>query len=367
MHHRDRLELAREVLPREPDGRLARLGVLTFHRCINYGSYWQARCLVEGLQSLGYSAVLLDHRDPRVARQEYACALQPLLPVRSDAQDRRRLAQKVRAFAGAQARLPLSAPFGLEAGPPDGEWDAIVVGSDEVWNPQHPWYGGARLFWGDGLGHARLIAYAVSSGCHDDALTPEQASALAQFDTVAVRDASTQALVQAATGHNPPLVLDPCLQFPPVQPSPLRRSPYALVYGHDFPAWAGPAARQWAGARGLKLLSIGYRNGFADEQWLEAGPQGFACAVAGAEAIITTMFHGSVFALNAGLPFAAIPSSYRARKVADLLALVGADRQSVARASQLSDALAARPDAKVAETIRALRERSHRTLRHALA
>ena len=22
------------------------IGVLTFHRCINYGSYWQARCLV---------------------------------------------------------------------------------------------------------------------------------------------------------------------------------------------------------------------------------------------------------------------------------------------------------------------------------
>ncbi len=34
-----------------------RVGVLTFHRCINYGSYWQARCLVEGLRVAFPSAV----------------------------------------------------------------------------------------------------------------------------------------------------------------------------------------------------------------------------------------------------------------------------------------------------------------------
>src|SRR5690349_8232637 len=38
-----------------------KIGVLTFHRCINYGSYWQARCLVDGLRARGHDAVLLDH------------------------------------------------------------------------------------------------------------------------------------------------------------------------------------------------------------------------------------------------------------------------------------------------------------------
>ena len=36
----------------------ARIGVLTFHRCINYGSYWQARCLVEP----GVAPTFLFHR-----------------------------------------------------------------------------------------------------------------------------------------------------------------------------------------------------------------------------------------------------------------------------------------------------------------
>jgi hypothetical protein len=38
---------AEGVTPASP---IRRVGVLTFHRCINYGSYWQARCLVEGLR-----------------------------------------------------------------------------------------------------------------------------------------------------------------------------------------------------------------------------------------------------------------------------------------------------------------------------
>ena len=45
-------------------GSLRKIGVLTFHRCINYGSYWQARCLVEGLRDRGFEAELLNH--PRV-------------------------------------------------------------------------------------------------------------------------------------------------------------------------------------------------------------------------------------------------------------------------------------------------------------
>src|SRR3546814_5805670 len=57
-----------------------KIGVLTFHRCINYGSYWQARCLVEGLRQRGHDAVLLDHDSPLVNRAEWRCALQPLLP-----------------------------------------------------------------------------------------------------------------------------------------------------------------------------------------------------------------------------------------------------------------------------------------------
>jgi hypothetical protein len=52
-----------------------KIGILTFHRCINYGSYWQARCLVEGLRARGHHAAILDHDSRRINIAEWKCAL----------------------------------------------------------------------------------------------------------------------------------------------------------------------------------------------------------------------------------------------------------------------------------------------------
>jgi hypothetical protein len=80
-----------------------KIGVLTFHRCINYGSYWQARCLVEGLRAAGHDAVLLDHVSERVNRAEWRCALSPSCRRRPRAADRRLYRAKVDRFVEAFA------------------------------------------------------------------------------------------------------------------------------------------------------------------------------------------------------------------------------------------------------------------------
>ena len=78
-----------------------RIGVLTFHRCINYGSYWQARCLTESLQARGHNAILLDHHSRAVTSAEWRCALQPTLPERSPISHQRLYAAKARKFLSA--------------------------------------------------------------------------------------------------------------------------------------------------------------------------------------------------------------------------------------------------------------------------
>src|SRR3546814_6485153 len=85
-----------------------KIGVLTFHRCINYGSYWQARCLVEGLRQRGHDAVLLDHDSPLVNRAEWRCALRPLLPTPTPKTDYPLYASKTRQFLKAFTSLPRS-------------------------------------------------------------------------------------------------------------------------------------------------------------------------------------------------------------------------------------------------------------------
>jgi hypothetical protein len=350
-----------------------KLGILTFHKCINYGSYWQARCLAEGLRAQGHHVELLDHDCASVRAAELRCALQPKLPKRTPRRELKDYVEKTRRFAKAIADLPLSKRFSLHAPERAGEYDAIVVGSDEVWNFRHPWYGSKPIFFGDGLKAARLVSYAASFGNHSawDGIHPAWARKLGRFSAISVRDENSWHIVRNGTDREPMLVLDPCLQFADVIPrNAATEQPFALVYGHGFPGWLEARVRRWARQRKLKLVSVGYTNGFADEQRITAGPQEFARLMANAEAVITNFFHGCVFALVNGKPWAAAPSEYRSIKIPDLAASVGAQNRLIdetSSGSELSELLEAPVSPTIAKRIVSARIRSNEFLDAALS
>ncbi|ASY66052.1 hypothetical protein SJ05684_b50700 (plasmid) [Sinorhizobium sojae CCBAU 05684] len=306
------------------------MGVLTFHRCINYGSFWQARCLVDGLRLLGADPVILDHRSARIRRAEWRCAFQPLLPVRSSRADFPLYAAKIRKFAEAIAACPLSGPFEIDDPAEIEPFDLVLVGSDEVWNLSHPWYGGRPIFYGDGVQARRLVSYAATFGNLPAAQGLEfyWADKLQKFDGISVRDANSRAIIEKDLKRRATLVLDPCLQFPAsLAPSrePRAGSPYLAVYGHSFPDWFQAGVRRWAASYSLTLISIGYRNDWADKQWLDAGPYDFAGFIARAAAVATNFFHGCVFSLLHAKPFVCTLSDYRSNKIGDLTRTVGAE------------------------------------------
>lgn len=348
-----------------------RIGVLTFHRCINYGSYWQARCLAEGLRAAGHDAVLMDHRSRRIDRREWLCALAPVPGAPASSTDRRRYASKVRRFFEAFEHLPASAPFDMDAADAVPAFDLAVVGSDEVWNLRHPWYGGVRLFYGDGLSRP-MVSYAASFGNQSagEGLDSRWATRLAAFSAISVRDQNSQQLVGDALASNPELVLDPCLQFPEIIAGrgERRNRPYLAVYGHSFPDWFVEAVRCSAQRRKLPLVSIGYRNDWADQQWIDAGPLEFAGFMANASCVATNFFHGCVFSLLNHLPFVCAPSAYRNTKVSDLLDLLASRERLLSEGSGVDEValLLERPPDGAATRIATLRERSARYLQHAV-
>jgi hypothetical protein len=350
-----------------------RIGVATFHASINYGSYWQARCLVEGLRALGHDAVLMDHESREVRSRELRNAFQPELPQRTARRHLPALGRKVRAFAAAVAALPRSAPFPLDRPEEAEPFDAVVVGSDEVWNFSHPWFGGRELFFGEGVRAGRLVSYAASFGNHDSAwgIQPGWARRLERFDALSVRDANSRAIVQNATRRDPALVLDPCLAFadalPNAEASPQGR--YVLLYGHGLPEWLADAMRRRADRTGVRLVSVGYPHPLADEEAIDAGPLDFAQWIAGAEAVATSFFHGSVFALHYRRPLIAAASPYRRLKLEGLVSQLGAERHLVEPTigDEAVDALlAAQPEASIADRIADERARSVAFLEEAL-
>lgn len=300
------------------------VGVLTFHKCINYGSYWQARCLVEGVRARGFEAELLDHDCECVRRAEAHCALQPKLPQRSRRHELKAYAAKTRRFVDAIGKLPQSPRFSLHRPEAAPRYDAIIVGSDEVWNFRHPWYASKPIFFGEGLRADRFVSYAASFGNHSawDGIDSEWARKLDRFDALSVRDENSWHLVKGGTDREAEMVLDPVLQFGEVSNSPPAER-FALIYGHGFPDWLQAAVRRWAERRSLSLVSVGYANDWADAQRIDVGPIDFPQGVANASAVITNFFHGCVFSVLTGRPWIAVPSDYRSIKIPDLANLLG--------------------------------------------
>ena len=166
------------------------------------------------------------------------------------------------------------------------------------------------------------------------------------------------------------LVLDPCLQFPPPPVSDSgARAPYLAVYGHSFPDWFAAAVRDWAERAGRKIVSIGYRNDWADEHRIEAGPEEFSALIAHADSVATNFFHGCVFALHHRRPFVCAPSAYRFNKVRDLTRTLVAERHLVSEETPqavYAELLGSELDPAIGVRIEELRGHSGRYVRSIL-
>jgi len=303
-----------------------KIGILTFHRCVNYGAYWQVRCLSDFFKRAGYEPQVLDYGWKGFLVREIGHALRPFRGAPKS--DVFRFGVKTLKCYGAQQRLRRTPGFSLRSPPDFSDFDLITVGSDEVWNLSHPWLGKVPLFFGERLKPKRLVSYAASFGNYaaTNGLPAEWAHRLQRFDNISVRDNNSFELVQQHVGRTPTLVLDPCLLAEtlevPAQTS--SEPPYVLVYGNRFVPELIAATRQWARTKNLPIISVGYRNDWTDRSILTAGPHDFLRMVNGAAAVVTTYFHGCVFSLRCQRPFIAQLSPYRANKVAGLLSMVKA-------------------------------------------
>ena len=350
---------------------MKKIGILTFHRCINYGAYWQVRCLGDYFARAGYAPQVLDYGWKGFFLNELKHALRPFKGAPKG--DILRFTAKTLKCYGAQQRIRRTPSFALRSPPDFSDFDLIAVGSDEVWNLSHPWLGKVPLFFGERLAPKRLISYAASFGNYPAAegLKEEWVNRLRRFDGISVRDKNSLELIEQGLGVTPTLVLDPCLLAETLQNPPRQgtEAPYILVYGNRFVPELINETRAYARARNLRVLSIGYRNDWTDRSILTAGPHDFLRMMKNATAVVTTYFHGCVFSLRCERPFVAQLSKYRSNKVGGLLSAVKASHRifDSTHPGQVNALLSTPVEPEVFEAIAGLRVTSENYLQTCLA
>jgi len=305
--------------------RQRRVGVLTFHNTTNYGATLQTLGLLRALARRGFAAEVIDYR-PSTAAAYYRTKF-----TERDAPAKILKALRFRAFM--RRHLTLSSRSCSSAadlsGVADGRYDAVIVGSDQVWNVNdkiRPFDSSfyLRFIGEDGI---RRISYAASFG---DAFPLEPvreriSEGLMHLDQISVRDEHSRDLVRLISGRDASLVADPTLlvELSDLEEPPRLNGPFAVYYGTDAQGLGGAKSAQWCREQKLPMYSLGYRGPAGSYTRIAIGPGQWMGFLRSAAMIATSTFHGAVFAAKMGRPFVVIAREWNALKITDFARRVG--------------------------------------------
>jgi hypothetical protein len=310
-----------------------KIGILTFHLGPNYGGYHQAFSLADTVRGLGHEVEIINYKN-RVHWKEHQ--FKPWVY-------RRPLKlwhdfRKNQAFNRAYSRFTLS-PFSTDPKMVDwNAYDAIIVGSDIVWNCESHVLGRDPVYFGQFpvAYRGRLIAYAPSTGYvkPDYAAPSWVAEGLKRFHAISVRDRITQKFVENQTGRQYPLVADPTwlvnsdMSDSNKFPKRTARN-YLLVYSFPLQGEMTQSIRSFAKANGLMTVAVGYYQNWVDRNWPDVDVFEWIHLFRQAAYVVTGTFHGTLFSLREQARFCVLSNPAIDHKVIIPLEISGLrDRQT---------------------------------------
>lgn len=285
-----------------------RIAVVTVHDSANCGSFLQAYAIKDILSKDGHSVYFVRTRDEKYVRGLYyrfrlsrEWVKHPLLCLKNLIYG----IKKYKLYTREQECFETLDTF-------ESDTDITILGSDEIWNIKTPVFNNPIFY---GKSRKRAVALAVSAGL----ATPDDFSAktelkdlIKNIDAPLVRDENTADCVEYITGIRPDMVCDPTIMadreifFKDYTDEYLKKNKYVLLYAYEPTKAAQKAFREYADKHGLKLVSAGFSYSWCDYNVM-ASPLELSAVMKNAECVITTTFHGTIFATLNRKQFVCLP------------------------------------------------------------
>ena len=295
-----------------------KIGILTFHRALNYGAVLQCYALQETLKSLGHDVDILDYRPEYIEKYRKVYSLYSISRrkgIKNKLKEvlvRTLLARKTIIARDAfdsflWENLNIVSYNSLDEW--NNNYDTIIVGSDQVWSPTIG-DGFDMIFWGD-FPHnkTKLLSYAASIGGHnviDQTMWNNICNMVRNFDNISVREDWFNTQLSDKIKREVTTVLDPTLLadrsiFEKVLKEPVCNN-YLLLFLIVEDNHALRFAKEIAQEKGLRIVRIKAIKEFEKRDktvvdLYSISPQAFLGYFAKADFVVTNSFHGTVFSL----------------------------------------------------------------------
>lgn len=294
-----------------------KIGILTFHRAINYGAIIQCYVLYTTLSAMGHNVEVIDYRPHYIEhdrkyynptdlkgkntkekiRYVISCFLQIL--------SKKRMNKIADDYLKSNIKFSKICTCGHDI-PKD--YDVIFFGSDQIWNP-NICNGFDKIYFGHfDTGNAIKIAYAASLGDADnikDLSYSRFKELIENYDAISVREETTRSLLTTRFGIRPKLVCDPSLLLSKEHycsiTHPVRDKNYIILFALEKSSAADTFAKRISQQTGRKVIRLyANKNPFTItpfETRKELSPIDFISYIRYASCVITDSFHATVFSI----------------------------------------------------------------------
>jgi hypothetical protein len=295
-----------------------KIGILTFHDGINHGAYLQCYSLMKVLQRKYQDVNVINYKNINHWLAEYRVFLirkNPILALRNIV--------KIYKFHKVHKKFNLDKLTFSRKKIFRTKYDAIIVGSDIIWNYKNVLFGFDPIYFGDGLNTNNLISYAASFGAITVNDTPpdDVIHGLNIFRQVSVRDNNSKKLVEKYISKEAQVVLDPTFlyDFSGEEVLP-EHCNFIMIYAFYMPDNIKQEIQNFAAKNNLLTVSVGYPNSWCDKNIVTADPFEWLGYFKEAKFVVTSTFHGTIFSIKYNKKFVTIGNEPINNKVIHLLA-----------------------------------------------
>lgn len=286
-----------------------KIGILTFHRALNYGAVLQAYALQQMLLKLPADVEVIDYLCPKIEKQ-----YRSLLGIGTMKDHISHLLQLVqfwkrdRKFFDFIRRRMILSPQCFDSREKlhsiSSEYDFFVTGSDQVWNAFLTGFDKTYLL--DFVGDSRKkVSYAASFGLSKlpEAWEAPYRTLLKSFSALSVRERQGADIIRDLNGQNAQVNVDPVFLIPADQweqiAAPVAEKNYIFVYLMARSQTIFSFIERLSAKTGCSVIwfSPGVRRPVPAKYIRAGGPEDFLGYLANASYVVTNSFHGTAFSI----------------------------------------------------------------------
>lgn len=331
-----------------------KIGVLTMHRVINFGSILQTYATQVIIEKLGYDCEFINYQYPnkyhinKNIKKDYILKIIRFFLQIKQGFPGRKQKRMFKDFTNKYLHLSEYYKTQEEILQSPPLYDTYVVGSDQTWNVRHM-KGDPIFLLSFTPAQRKKISYAASAArmSIDDKYQKDYIKYLSQFSAISVRETNSQILIKNLINKDASVLIDPTLMLNAQEWSKIAKHsklkigrPYILIYilkysFNPYP-YVTELIRNIYKQLQQHIVIIRYSErenlGINDVTNLYEGigPCEFAYLFQNASFVITTSFHGTAFSIiNQKSFYSLVNPNIDDDRISSLLKILGCENRGI--------------------------------------